>query len=203
MMMLICSSVLVDVLFVIWFCITPKHVQFEVIIFCFVNAWTILIVSGWLTRVLTVANDIDTEWDDGCPGLVETLAREVAWEVREAQNDAEAARWAVDPPDGWGNTPPASPICEGWPGALVDKHGGVWPSPSEVVLTRADGWPNLSTSVEGGIEVTIKVVTDVGDSQEKLPISLYLILNFNFNYLSHTLSSLYQNFVSHHYRPRL
>jgi hypothetical protein len=30
-----------------------------------------------------------------------------------------------------------------------------------------DGWPDLSTSVEGRIEVTFKVVTDAGDSKEK------------------------------------
>jgi hypothetical protein len=28
-----------------------------------------------LMRVLIVANDVDTEWDDNCPRLVETLAR--------------------------------------------------------------------------------------------------------------------------------
>jgi hypothetical protein len=62
----------------------------------------------------------------------------------------EAARWAVDPPDGWGNTPPVSPVGEGWLGALVDEHSGTWPSPSKVVPTCADGWPDLLTSVEGG-----------------------------------------------------
>jgi hypothetical protein len=167
MMMPIYSSVLVDALFVILLFIIPKHVRFEVTIFCFVNVWMILIMSAWLTWVLMVANDMDTEWDDGCPGLVETLAREAEWGVREVANDAEVALWAVDPPDGWGSTPPASPIREGWPGVLVDKRSGTWPSLSEVVLTRADGWPDLSVSVEGRIEVTIEVVTDVENSQER------------------------------------
>jgi hypothetical protein len=74
------SSVLVDALFVIQPSIVPRCVQFEGIIFCFVNAWMILIISDCLMQVLIVANDIDTEWDDGCPGLVETLAREAEWE---------------------------------------------------------------------------------------------------------------------------
>jgi hypothetical protein len=63
-----------------------------------------------------VANDVDTEWDDSCPGLVETLAKEAEWEAHEVHNDAEAARWAVDPPDGWRSTPPESPVhCQGTP----------------------------------------------------------------------------------------
>jgi hypothetical protein len=77
------------------------------------------------------------------------------------------AHWEIDPPDGWGNTPPASSIEEGWPGVLVDEHCETWPSLSNVVLTGADGWPDLSTSIEGGIKVTIEVVTDLGDSQEE------------------------------------
>jgi hypothetical protein len=44
-------------------------------------------------------------WDDDCPGLVEMLAREAEWKAREAHNDAEAASWEVEAPDGWGNTP--------------------------------------------------------------------------------------------------
>jgi hypothetical protein len=126
----------------------------------------ILLMSDCLMQVQIVANDLDTEWDNGCPVLVETLAREAEWEEWEAHNDAEAACWAVDPPNGWGNTPPASPVGEGWPCDLVDECSGTWPSPSEVVPTHVDGWPDLLTSIEGGIEVTIEVVTDVGDSQE-------------------------------------
>jgi hypothetical protein len=125
------------------------------------------LISGWLMLVLIVANGINTEWDDGCLGLVETLAREAEWEEREAHNDAEVAHWAVYPPDGWGNAPPVSPILQGWPGVVVDEHNGNWPSPSEVVPTCMDSWPDLSTSVEGRIEVTIEVVTDTEDSQEK------------------------------------
>jgi hypothetical protein len=80
--------------------------------------------------------------------------------------DAGAACWEVDPPDSWGNTPPLSPVCKSWPSALTDKYCGIWPSPSTVVLTGLDGWLDLLTSVEGGIEVTIKVVadTDIGES---------------------------------------
>jgi hypothetical protein len=55
-------------------------------------------------------------WDDDCSGLVETLVREAEWKDREAHNDAEAACWESEAPDGWGNTPPVSPVYEGWPG---------------------------------------------------------------------------------------
>jgi hypothetical protein len=48
-----------------------------------------ILVSDWLTRDMIMADDINTEWDNDCPGLVETLAREV-----------EVAHWEVDPPDG-------------------------------------------------------------------------------------------------------
>jgi hypothetical protein len=126
--------------------------------------------------VLIVVNSSDIEWDDGCPGLVETLAREAEWEEREAHNDVEAACWAIDPPDGWGNTPPASPVPEGWPGVVVDEHNGNWPSLSEVVPLCVDSWPNLSTSVEGGIEVTIEVVTNAGDPQEKHTAVMFPII---------------------------
>jgi hypothetical protein len=34
-----------------------------------------------------MTGDFDTEWDDGCPGLVEMLAREAEWKARELSND--------------------------------------------------------------------------------------------------------------------
>jgi hypothetical protein len=108
-------------------------------------------------------NNIDTEWDDDYPGLVETLAREAEWKRQEAHDDAAAASWEVNPPDGWGNTPPASPI---WPGASIDEYCSTWPSPSAVVPTGTDSWPNLSASIEGGIKVTIEMVIDIRESQE-------------------------------------
>jgi hypothetical protein len=80
---------------------------------------------------------------------VGALAREAEWEEQEAHNDVEVTHWVVDPPDGWGNTRPTSPIHEGWPGALVDKHVGIWPSPSKVVPTRVDSWPDVGNSQEG------------------------------------------------------
>jgi hypothetical protein len=61
-------------------------------------------------------------WDDDCLGLVETIKREDEWKEREAHNDTEAACWAVEAPDGWGNTPPTSPVPEGWPGVPVDAN---------------------------------------------------------------------------------
>jgi hypothetical protein len=72
---------------------------------------------------------------------------------------------------GWEVTPPASPIEGAWPGITVDEHYGTWPSPSEVVPTHADGWPSLS--VEGGIEVTIEVCSNMGNFKgNTLPVGL-------------------------------
>jgi hypothetical protein len=64
--------------------------------------------TGWLDHLYVLSG-----WDDDCAGLVETLAREAEWKDREAHNNTEAARWESEAPDGWGNTPPVSPICEG------------------------------------------------------------------------------------------
>jgi hypothetical protein len=86
------SSAWVSAFFVIWHFIILRCVQFKVLLFCFVNAWMILIMSDGLVWVLIVADDIDTEWDDGCPGLIEILAREVEWEEWEVHNDVEALR---------------------------------------------------------------------------------------------------------------
>jgi hypothetical protein len=36
-----------------------------------------------------------TGWDDDCPGLVATRAREAVWRERQACNDAETANWAM------------------------------------------------------------------------------------------------------------
>jgi hypothetical protein len=105
----------------------------------------------------------DTEGDNGCPGLVETLAREAEWKAQEVSNDA--VQWGVSGADGWEVTPPVSPVEEAWPGVIIDEHCGIWPSSSEIVPTCTDGWPNLSANVEGGIEVTVKVVTNIGELQ--------------------------------------
>jgi hypothetical protein len=55
-------------------------------------------------------------WDNDCLGLVEMIKREDEWKKREAHNDVEVARWAVEAPNGWGNTPSTRPFPEGWPG---------------------------------------------------------------------------------------
>jgi hypothetical protein len=89
----------------------------------------------------------------------------VEWRDQEVHN--EVVQWGVSTMDGWEVTPPASPVIEeAWLGAVADEHCGVWASLSEVVPTCADGWPDLSVSVEGGIEVTVEIVTDIGESQE-------------------------------------
>jgi hypothetical protein len=56
-------------------------------------------------------------WDDDCPGLMATLAREEEWKRQEDQNDKEMAHWALETSDGWGGVQIASPVVEeGWPG---------------------------------------------------------------------------------------
>jgi hypothetical protein len=77
-------------------------------------------------------------WDDDCPGLVSTLMREAEWRENEAHNNREAAQWAVEATDGWGNTCPPSPIYEGWPCVRVED--GTWPLPTDVVPLRPDHW---------------------------------------------------------------
>jgi hypothetical protein len=67
--------------------------------------------------------------------------------------------------DGWEVTPPASPVEKAWPGMVADERSGNWPSSSSVVPTCADGWLDLSSNVEGGVEVTVKVVTNIGKIQ--------------------------------------
>jgi hypothetical protein len=97
---------------------------------------------------------------------VETLAREAEWKWRDTHNDTEAARWAVEAPDGWGNTPPTSPIQEGWPGVPADTNQKTWPLLSDAVLLRPDGWPDLLPLVQDRVRVTIKVVSSVRGIEE-------------------------------------
>jgi hypothetical protein len=76
-----------------------------------------------------VADGYGVEWDDGCSGLTETLAREAEWTAQEASNDT--VQWGVtDATGGWEVTLPASPVWNdsGWPGlaAQIDKCYGTW-----------------------------------------------------------------------------
>jgi hypothetical protein len=83
----------------------------------------------------------------------------VVWKAQEASNDM--VQWGVDSTmGGWEVTPPASPVDEAWPDALVDKHCGVWPSSAEVVQACCDAWPGFPPDV-GGIEMTIEVCLSV------------------------------------------
>jgi hypothetical protein len=34
-----------------------------------------------------ITDDFSTEWDDNCPGLVETIAQEAEWKAQEVSND--------------------------------------------------------------------------------------------------------------------
>jgi hypothetical protein len=70
----ICSSVWVVAMCVIQLPIALRSARYEATIFCFVNTLTIIIMSSLLNSVRLVTDDFDTEWDDSCPGLVETIA---------------------------------------------------------------------------------------------------------------------------------
>jgi hypothetical protein len=76
------------------------------------------------------------------------IKREDEWKKREAHNDTEAAHWAVEAPNGWGNTPPTSPVLEGWPGVPVNANCETWPLLSDIVPLCPDGWPDLLPSVQ-------------------------------------------------------
>jgi hypothetical protein len=117
--------------------------------------------TGWLECSYIILG-----WDDDCLGLVEMLKREAEWKERGAHNNAEVAYCKVEAPNGWGNTPPTSPVHEGWPGVPIDANRGTWPLPSEIVPLCPDGWPNLSPPVQDGVRVTIEVKLSIEDSEE-------------------------------------
>jgi hypothetical protein len=119
----------------------------------------ILIVSDDWQLTIIGTNELLTGWDDDCPGLVVTKAREAEWKCREELNDVEAANWAVEAPDGWGNTPPTSPVQEEWLGVPADA---TWPPLSDAV--RPDGWPDLLLPPSGGVLVT--TMTTIGEGEE-------------------------------------
>jgi hypothetical protein len=98
-------------------------------------------------------------WDDDCLGLVRTLAREAEWRAREAHNDAVAAHWEVDPSDGWGNTPPVSPVQQGL---------GDWPSQEALVDVEVAAWPHFPPDTLA-IEVTVEIRSSIGDLVEEHP----------------------------------
>jgi hypothetical protein len=118
-------------------------------------------MSGLLEWIRLVTDDFYTEWDDGCPSLVETLAREAEWRAQETSNDV--VQWGVgSAKNGWEVTPPASPIEEAWPGVLVDEHCGVWPSSAEVVQAHCDTWLGFLSDA-GGIKVTVEMCLSIGE----------------------------------------
>jgi hypothetical protein len=53
---------------------------------------------------------LDAEWDDSCPGLIETMAQEVEWKAREVSNNA--VQWGKSLAKGWEVTRPVSPVEE-------------------------------------------------------------------------------------------
>jgi hypothetical protein len=101
-----------------------------------------------------------TGWDDDCSGLVATKAREAEWQKRQDHNNAEAARWAVEVPDGWGGVEVVRPVIEeGWPGVRPEDHG----YPSEEGPLGPDGWLDLSLPSSGGVLVTMMTTVEKGE----------------------------------------
>jgi hypothetical protein len=98
-------------------------------------------------------------WDDDCPGLVGTLAREAEWRIREAHNNAVAASWGVDSSDGWGNTLPISPIQE---------ESGDWPSQEALVDAEVAAWPHFPLDTLA-IKMTVNTRSSIGDLVEEHP----------------------------------
>jgi hypothetical protein len=91
-----------------------------------------------------------TGWDAHCPGLVAARERESKWK-------SKAERWETAPTSGdagW-DIPEDDPHCQEWLG-----------SSAKLVTTLhavSCGWP----SVEGGVEVSIEVRSDLSDSEER------------------------------------
>jgi hypothetical protein len=93
-----------------------------------------------------------SSWDDDFPGLKATLEGEAEWKHQDDHNEAVAASWAVEAPDGWGNTQPMSPV----------EEEGVWPGtqPKDQCYPRVsvgpDAWPSLD-AVQVTMTITEKV----------------------------------------------
>jgi hypothetical protein len=68
----------------------------------------------------------------------------------------EASHWEVNPPDGWGNTPPISPVPEG---------SGEWPNQEALVDAEVAAWPHFPPSVLA-VKVTIETKSSIGDLEE-------------------------------------
>jgi hypothetical protein len=79
-------------------------------------------------------------WDDDCPGLTATLAREAEWVRREEHNEAVDAEME-------------KAYESGWPGVRLADYS----YPSDEGPLGPDGWPDLSLPPSTGVQVTIEV----------------------------------------------
>jgi hypothetical protein len=94
---------------------------------------------------------------------LQSIARENVWKAREAQNDT--IQWGVD-------VELSTSSEEGWLNVPADAK---WYAP-----IGADGWP----SVEGGVEVSIEVVSDTVELERersacRLPLIIGCLSVFN------------------------
>jgi hypothetical protein len=143
----------------------PHHVKqcpIRDITFCSVDVWTIPIVRVEISVWYLSNSYFGLGWDDGCPGLVETLAREVEWKWREEHNDAEVASWAQEAPDGWGNTPPVSPIVDSWP--HVQPEDQCFPVSDDLLLCP-NGWLDLLLPTSDSIHITVEIRSIVKEAE--------------------------------------
>jgi hypothetical protein len=105
-----------------------------------------------------------------------TKLREAKLQERQDHNDLAVAEWSVESLDGWGNTPPTSPVQEGWLGVPADANQGTWPLLSDVVPLRPDGWPDLLPQVSDGVRVTIEVVSSIGSIEGHSTCRLLVVI---------------------------
>jgi hypothetical protein len=118
---------------------------------------------------LVGTDELLTGWDDDCPGLVAIKAREAEWQKRQDHNDMEAARWAVEVPDSWGEVRTVSPVIEeGCPGVRPEDRG----YPLEEGPLGPDGWPDLSLPSLGGVLVTMTMTVDEGEGHSACRLSV-------------------------------
>jgi hypothetical protein len=122
-----------------------------------------------------------TGWDDDCPGLTVTLAREAEWLHREEHNEAAVAAMETEYEDGW-------------PGVRLEDRN----YSSEEGPLGPDGWPNLSlpslTRVQVMIEVHLTVEEVEGHSTCRFSVSIVHLS------VSDLLSFLYHSTISTSFR---
>jgi hypothetical protein len=98
---------------------------------------------------VALVDDWHTGWDAHCPGLTAARKRESDWR-------SEAERWETA----------SSNSNAGWDIPADDPHHLGWQASNDKQIATLHAVSSGWTSVEGGIEVSIKVHSSVGDLAE-------------------------------------